>query len=329
MRFRSLKTGAGVIGATLAVGATSAVANPSIGAREFVIPTLALDQHNKEAASKPANGKPAEKQSAKPADKQAAKPAEATTVSEKTTVTTTESSEYGFGGLGDFWNVREANSNLKQGQWNIETTWAWGTRSDNSDDDLTGAAALRYGVTDDLFVELELYPLNFGDGDSQGNGDLGVIVFWNPIKETDSSPAFGTYIEGRAPSGDDSRGVDAEWHWIVTKTLMPKLRAHFEGFIMTANGGRSGAQDYGRRPFQWGVGPGFDYAITDSTKAVINYVNRSSDQYGNQNLNILELGIAQALGENQYVCAGVDIGLDDGDETPNFVMKAQWGLTWK
>lgn len=330
MRFRSIYTGAGVIGATFAVGATSAVANPNIATREFIVPTLALDQHAKEAASKPANGKPAEKKAAeKPADKAAAKPAEATASSEKTTTTTTASSEYGFGGLGDFWNVREANSNLKQGQWNLETTWGWSTTSNNSDDDITGAAALRYGVTDDLFVELEVFPINFGDGSDQGNGDLGVIVFWNPIKETDATPAFGTYLEGRAPSGDGSRGVDAEWHWILTKTIVPKVRVHMEGYIMTANGGRTGGQDDGRRPFQWGAGPGMDIAITDKTKMVANFIHRSADQYGNQNSNIVEAGIAHSLGENQYVCVGVDIGLDQVGDTPNSVIKAQWGITWK
>lgn len=341
MQFRSFLGSAGVIGATFAVGATAALAGP----REFATPQLGIAYGGAQdkAASKPANGKEAkpadkaaekpaaksDKPADKPADKQAAKPAETKESSKTTTTTTESSSEYGFGGLGDFWNVREANSNLKAGQWNFETTWGWSTNSDGSDDDVFGAFALRYGISDDIFAEFQVYPLNLGDGDNQGNGDLGIILFWTPVRETETMPAFGTYGKMRIPSGDGSSKVDGEWHWIVTKTLMPKFRMHMEGFIQTANGGRSDAQDDGRRPFQWGVGPGFDYQIAEKTKAVLNYLNRSSDQIGNQNTNVLEIGIAQGIGENQYVCVGVDIGLDDGAETNNFLVKAQYGITWK
>lgn len=319
MRFRSFHTAAGLAGA--ACLSAAALADPGGANRLFNVPALTLQAQDKPAekpAAKPAD-KPADKPAAKPADKPAEKPA----------ATSPSSGEYEFGGLGDFWNVREANANLKEGQFNFETTWVWSTTSDGTDDDLVSAFALRYGINDQMFLELEVYPINYGDGQSQGNGDIGLLWFWNVMKETDEMPAFGTYLEMRIPSGDGSRGVDGEWHWILTKTLMPKFRAHFEGFIQTANGGRGEAQDFGRRPFQWGVGPGFDYAITDNVKAVLNYQNRSSDQVGNQNTNILEVGVASSIAENQYLCLAVDIGLDDGAGTPNFATKVQWGITWK
>src|SRR5262249_28103046 len=121
---------------------------------------------------------------------------------------------------------------------------------------------------------------------------------------------------------------DAALHANLTKTLAPRCRAHLEGFIETANGGR-GDEGINRRNFQWGVGPGFDYEIGPQTKFIVNYLNRSSKENGNHNLNILEVGMTYEVCAGQHIKAAVDIGLDGADETPNFAAKVQYGIEWK
>jgi hypothetical protein len=239
-----------------------------------------------------------------------------------------EAREYGYREISAFFNIREANANVSKGEWEFEATFAWETSSDGSDDDFLLSPSIKYGVTNDFYVELELAPLNLGDGGDQGNGDLLLVLFYQFLHETESVPAAATSGEMRIPSGQGSSGVDAELHFNVTKTLLPRFRAHLGGFIETANGARGGADADERRPFQWGVGPGFDYLCSEKTTATINYLNRCSEQEGYHNLNILEIGSAHQIAENQHLKLAVDIGLDGAGQTPNFVAKVQWGIEW-
>jgi hypothetical protein len=268
--------------------------------------------------------------------------------SETTTVRVTEETQelYGYREVSDFFNVREANSSVHQGEWEFETAGAWVTISDGSDDDVSLSLSLKYGITDDLFVELEVLPINFGDGGEQGNGDLALIVFNRFIRETEQCPAVAAWAEMRIPSGDGSSGVDGTFHGNITKSIInPCFRVHFEGFVETANGnrgaeggggasltsrsfffgsGETGGED--RRHFQWGLGPGFDYQFDDKTLGLVNYINHSSEEEGHHNQNILEFGIVRELNPCQHLKAAVDVGLDGAEETPNLAAKILWSI---
>jgi len=255
-----------------------------------------------------------------------------TTQTQTKTETTAVKSEYGYQEVSDFFNIREANPQVGKGEWELEFTGAWATRSNHGDDEFGLEQSLKYGITDDIFVELEVTEPSLGDGGDQGNGDLNLILFERVLRETDSLPAIGLQQEMRIPSGDGSSGVDGTFSLIFTKHLTDKVRAHLQGFIETANGS-IGAGDDDRRHFQWGVGPGFDYQIDDKTLALINYLNRSSEDYGHHNQNILELGATRFLDKigsaDQLIKLALDIGLDGQEETPNFGVKFLWEIGWK
>ncbi|MBL8880720.1 MAG: hypothetical protein JNG88_16525 [Phycisphaerales bacterium] len=229
--------------------------------------------------------------------------------------------------ISDFFNIREAYSNVTQGEWEFETTFEWETKSGSSDS-YGPVFSLKYGITDTFHAELEVEQITLGQGGDQGNGELALILFKEWWKEAEILPAFATWGEMRIPSGQGSSGVDGELHFNVTKTLLPNFRGHFEGFIETANGARGGEDEDLRRAFQWGVGPGFDYSFSDDTIAAVNYLMRSSEEYGHHNQNILQLGLAQRIAQNQHLKFAVDVGLDGADETPNLGAKILWSIEW-
>ncbi|MFH1109266.1 MAG: hypothetical protein V1790_08740 [Planctomycetota bacterium] len=338
---RAIRTSLGVFGVGLVLAATSGPAlaqqaggRGSQGRQSPAIKGTTDSQPTQLAFNSQDKNKPA------PAP---AKPA----TTEKTTVTTTEKSVNGgdYREVSAFFNVREANANVIQGEWEFEVPFAWETSSNGKDDDVSLGASLKYGFTDDLFLELEVMPVMLGDGGDQGNGELALVLFTQWVHESGDMPAFATWAEMRMPSGHDSSGVDGELHFNVTKTLADKFRGHLEGYIMTANGARGGesnnndwrfawggwggwrdSREGDRRHFQWGIGPGIDYQCTEKTIGIINYINRSSEEYGAHNQNILEIGLAHELAEKQHLKAAVDIGLDGRDETPNFGAKVQWSI---
>lgn len=229
--------------------------------------------------------------------------------------------------ISDFFNIREAYSNVTRGEWEFETTIEWETKSGSSDS-YGPVFSLKYGITDTFHAELEVERIALGQGGDQGNGELALILFKEWWKEAEISPAFATWGEMRIPSGQGSSGVDGELHFNVTKTLLPNFRGHFEGFIETANGARGGEDEDLRRAFQWGVGPGFDYSFSDDTIAAVNYLMRSSEEYGLHNQNILQVGLAQRIAQNQHLKFAVDVGLDGADETPNLGAKILWSIEW-
>jgi hypothetical protein len=253
--------------------------------------------------------------------------AEEVKTSEKALTKEASSEEATGWGITGFYNVREANPDTKKGEWQFEMGSGWVTQSNHTDDDVSLAPNLRYGVTDDMYLQLSLLPLNLGDGDNQGNGDISMTIFNRFIREDGALPAVAGWGEMRVPSGDGSSGVDGTFHLNLTKTILTNLRGNLEGFVETANGGR-GDQDVGRRNFQWGVGPGLEYKFLEGTIGTMNYLNRSSDQNGNANQNILEFGLHQKLTDHQYLRVAMDVGLDGRDTTPNFATRFQWGISW-
>lgn len=247
---------------------------------------------------------------------------------EESTTAEHHESPYHYREISDFFNIREAYSNVEAGEWEFETWFSWKTNSDGTDDDVGPAFSLKYGITDTFHVELEVEEINLGDGGDQGNGELALVLFKEWWKEAEILPAFATWGELRIPSGEGSSGVDAEFHFNLTKELFPKFRGHFEGFVETANGARGGEDEDERRSFQWGVGPGFDYSFSDDTIATLNYLMRSSEEVGHHNMDILQIGLAQRIAKNQHVKVAFDIGLDGAGEAPNFAAKVLWSIEW-
>jgi len=263
------------------------------------------------------------------------------TLEERSSGSTKESSEstgtdsvekFGYREVSDFFNIREANPQVDKGEWEFEFETKWFTRSNGERDEIGIAQTLKYGVTDDFFIELEEEQGHLGDGADQGNGDLFIVLFNRFIREDETVPAVAAQVEMRLPTGDGSSGIDAALSLITTKSITDRLRVHLEGIIETANGG-SGEEDINRRHFQWAIGPGIDYQFDERTLGLLNYINRSSEEYGEHNENLLEFGVVHEIYHNgdihSHIKLAADVGLDGQDETPNFGTKFQWSIDWK
>ncbi len=235
-----------------------------------------------------------------------------------------------YRGISRFFNVREAYSNLPRGELELELEAVWTTQR-HERDSVAVVPQFYYGITNDLHVELEVEtPL--GEG-GRGAGETELTVFQTFWHEHELRPAVGGYASLRMPTGYRSSGVDGTFGAIATKTLLPRLRAHLEGWVMTANGAAGDEERAQRRPFQWGAGPGFDYRVNDDLVAVVNYLNRVSEERGQHNTNVLELGavwkVAQRGDDRMYLKFALDVGLDGQRETPNLGAKIAWEIDLK
>jgi len=251
-------------------------------------------------------------------------------VAEEQAATQPTPEKYGYRGTSGFYTIREAYSNVKEGEWEFEFTFSYATR-DRARDSFRLTQSLKYGVTDDFHIELEVAePL--GDG-GRGAGELGFTLFNTFWRETEWLPAFAGQASMRIPTGYQSSGVDGTFTGILTKTICTPFRFHVQGFVQTANG-EPGDFSGDRRHFQWGVGPGFDLKLWEGAVGVLNYLNRSSETYGEHNQNILQLGLTQKLPQitetiDHALKLAWDIGLDGDRETPNFGVRMQYGIGFK
>jgi hypothetical protein len=235
----------------------------------------------------------------------------------------------GYRGLSDFFNVREANSNVEEGEWELEFTYEYFTRS-GEDDEHEIEQSIKYGFSDSCHIELEVEePL--GDG-GDGAGELYLTFFGRWWAEEEALPAFATAFTMRIPSGVDSSGVDGTANFILTKSLSEAWRVHLAGYIPPAHGAQGGEEEEDRRHFQWAVGPGVDFKIDEGGLMTLNYLHRVNDQEGERNQNLLEWGYIRKLGElwggETELKLALDLTLDGNESTPNFGTKLQWGIEW-
>lgn len=249
--------------------------------------------------------------------------------SSKTVVKTqmSEISESAYLGLSGFFNVREANVNTTEGEWELEFTGFYAT-GDNveGDDDWAGGASLKYGITENMYLELELNPIVIGDGGDHGAGETTFTWFTQCWTETDSAPAFGAWLAARIPTGDGSSGVDGTLGMALTKTLADNWRGHLNGYLKTANGGRgSYNEEEDRRNFQWGMGAGVDYAFSEELLGTLNYTNAASDLYGGSNNQTVEAGLVYSLSDHSALKGAVDYGIEN-DEQGEWVGKIQYSI---
>ncbi len=226
----------------------------------------------------------------------------------------------------DFFNVRQANSDVEQGDWELELGTRWFTGNTGGDDDSFLVGELAYGLTEDAFIELRLLPVNIGDGGDLANGDIEIELFNRFVHETDFLPSIALSLEGRFPTGEGSSGVDSGLGFHLTKTIAPKTRMHCDGFVETANGGRTEEEEEGGRHFQWGAGVGFDYEFSDKLLGVVNYVNRASEEFGGRNEQLFELGANYKIAPGRGIKVAADVGLTGVGDEPNFGVKIQYEI---
>lgn len=261
----------------------------------------------------------------------------------------------GYRGVDDFFVVREANSNVRKNQFQLEFKTGWSTYDSNrgKDDDWTVTPSIKYGITDMINVELEVLPINIGDGteingysgSNDGTGDLNLKLYWQLLAERDLIPALALWSETRIPTGEGSEKMDETVHLNLTKTVHERVRVHLEGFLKSANGARGdGDRDWrwdrrifhdddegigDRRHFQWGLGMGADYKVDEKNLIVLNYMNRSSEYYGNGNANILGAGWVHHLTDKQQIMVGLDYcDYHGNNEGPRWTTKAQYSISF-
>lgn len=236
-----------------------------------------------------------------------------------------------YRGVNEFFNIREAYSDVECGEWEIGAG-AWWDTGDRRRDHVEIAEWVKLGITDNLHIAVKnSQPLGYG-GD--GAGETFLRVFNTFIREQDGEwwPAFAGYLDMRIPTGHESDGVDGRMGGILTKQLNDCLRIHFEGWVATVNGVQGYRDYYGTydyRHFQWGLGPGIDYAIGEDTLIVANYLHQVNPRYGDNNVNTVEAGIVHRFGETEncyhLLKAGCDLNLCD-DAPYRFGAKFAWEM---
>ncbi|MEW6252190.1 MAG: hypothetical protein AB1716_16245 [Planctomycetota bacterium] len=239
-----------------------------------------------------------------------------------------------YKGVNEFFNVREAYSDVLARQWEFGVGFNWRTfyNENQRKDDVILSQVIKYGITDSLHVALTIYePLGYG-GSSIPDTELTVFnTFW---KEGDWYPALAGYAKLWMPTGYESEGVDGTYGAVLTKTLFPRFRVHMEGWVKNACGeaGYLGdiwsASHVDRRDFQWGVGPGVDYQMFDNALVVVNYLHRSSETEGSGNIQVIEAGLVYKFGESErsyhQIKGAADVGLCEQRDTPHLGAKLQY-----
>ena len=197
-------------------------------------------------------------------------------------------------------------------EFEVEITFDWSTKSDGEDDHVGNEFELNYGLLPNLEVGLAV-PVEYGDGRVEGNGDLDLYAHYRLWKDADWYPGFAVRGNIRLPTGVDSSGVDGTFTFVLDKNF-GLHRVTLNGVLKTANG--HNVEDV--RHFQWAVGVGYDHPIIDDkTLFVADYFNKSSEEEGHGNINLLEFGVQREIAEHHTIGVGVTIGLDDNEETPN------------
>jgi hypothetical protein len=237
---------------------------------------------------------------------------------------------YGHRGATEFFNVREAYSDVTKGMWEFGVTGTYSTQRAEKHDFFGMTQYLLYGITDDMNLEVTVAePMGYG---GEGVGELGLRLFNTFWHEGEILPAFGGAAQLRIPTGFGSSNVDGVFTGTLTKTLCSKFRANFQGQVAVASGAQGQNPVANRRPFQWSVGPGFDYQLCDNTLVLLNYLQKSSDYDGQHNNNIMEAGVVHSFPKTgmfkHTIKAAVDWTLDGQATTPNFAAKLLWAVDW-
>lgn len=228
----------------------------------------------------------------------------------------------------DAFNSLEDGQPGAPGDLELEVNAGWQTSSrQHTHDPFALLTELQYTPDGSEFLRnMQLLlgvPVEMGLGGVDGNADVNLGWQQRWVKEQGSMPTLSTLAEMRLPTGYHSSGVDGKLTGIIAKDVGPGT-AYLNGFVKTANG--NNIEDV--RHFQWGGRVGYKWRINDSLALIGDYLNQSSEENGHGNLNVLELSGQYRFNEHLTVGPGIQIGLDNHDETPNFGAGVRFQITF-
>lgn len=171
-----------------------------------------------------------------------------------------------------------------------------------------------WGMAEDWEFLLAV-PLELGEGTVDGNGDVTLGFHTRFWEEDGLIPAFAMRNLARIPTGYHSDGVDYTGRGLFTWTLIPDtMRLNFNAFLTSFNGN----QEENERDFQWGGLIGVDYSVDDHLVLIADYQNKSSEEYGQRNQHLIELGADWEIAEHQTIGLGTFIEIDGDQAGPDF-----------
>lgn len=240
---------------------------------------------------------------------------------EESTTVTTSTTEYGEGwGLDGPYFLRSADP-VPPGE--VELKFIYGYEDEEDDHAHELGFVLEWGVVEDIEFILET-EAEVGDGGIEGNGDIEELGFhFRHWREDGWLPAFATRHLVRIPTGYHSDGVDYLGRALLTWTLAPDAwRLHFNPWLKSVNGNR----EEDTRWFQWGAAIGFDYRVSDELLFIVDYHNRSSEEYGSRNQQSIELGADWEFAEKQKLAFVTEFEVDGDDSGSNILAKIAYIL---
>ena len=228
----------------------------------------------------------------------------------------------GEGGLlghqsGDAFISLEDGAPGDPGDVELQVETAWETFSNGEPDPMGLAYELSYtggGSTFSKNMTLSLtQEAELGNGSVAGNGDTEVGWQQRWVAQHGGVPSMATVLLMRLPTGDSSSGVDLTLVGVLAKDLGPGA-GYLSAWATSANGHNVDPI----RHFQWGAQLGYKWRLSDQLALLGNYVHKTSEEDGNDSVNLLELAAEYRVSDRLTVGPGILIGLDNGEETPNF-----------
>ncbi len=163
---------------------------------------------------------------------------------------------------------------------------------------------------------------NRADG-SNGNGDTLLGGLWRFAEQEDYWPAMALSATLRAPTGDDSSGVDLELRLVMTNEYEGDLRSHINVYGKSANGDNSRRD---ARDLQYGIVAGMDgpLCMDGAVRWVADFVHRSSEFDGDSNASLLEFGAEWSIDDANKFGLSTHFAVDGRDSTPDFGAKINY-----
>jgi len=286
--------------------------------RSFFVGTVVLALVTSVSRGESPTSKPVQpqRQGARPLNLASYQAQDPSSTSEKTTVTTRESSDSHWEINGPVF-LRSADPE-PPGEVVIKNIFSWehSKESEGEDrDEYEYELEIEWGIVENHELIFE-FPWQIGEGRIDGNGDITMGWHWRLWDERDDLPAFALRNFVRVPSGVDSSGVDYELRGLLSKTIVPgSTRLHLNPFARSVNGDN----DEEAEDFQYGAAFGMDYRISDDLLFITDYIYSSEESESAERPNhSAEFGIDWKLDERQKIGVSFLVGLDGDDDGAEF-----------
>ncbi len=226
--------------------------------------------------------------------------------------------------LDELWNMQDATP-VAEGTMDLRMTLGWVTEGapanlGDSDDDFVLQPSLVWGTCPNVQLTLSV-PIWLGDGGDigatgDGNGDSYINLLWKFADQDGKKPAMAMSGTARIPTGHGSDGIDGELRLILTNSYDSGIRSHMNFFVFSSNTDN----DQGLRDFQWGGVIGLDGPLCSegAVRWVIDYMHRSSEHDGQNDMDLIELGWEWSKADSEKFGMSLQIGADRAGDTPNF-----------